>query len=107
MSTLRKISGFLPYLAVVFLNAFVDLGHKIVIQNTIFKTYSGQEQVVLTAIVNGLILLPFILLFSPAGFLADRFAKPRIIRHAALAAVVATLAITFCYYQGCSGPLSR
>jgi acyl-[acyl-carrier-protein]-phospholipid O-acyltransferase/long-chain-fatty-acid--[acyl-carrier-protein] ligase len=100
MSTLRKISGFLPYLAIVFLNAFVDLGHKIVIQNTIFKTYSGQEQVVLTAIVNGLILLPFILLFSPAGFLADRFAKPRIIRHAALAAVAATLAITFCYYQG-------
>ncbi|NQX87980.1 MAG: MFS transporter [Halioglobus sp.] len=100
MSTLRRISGFLPYLAIVFFNAFVDLGHKIVIQNTIFKTWSGQEQVVLTAIVNGLILLPFILLFSPAGFLADRFAKPRVIRHAAFAAVVATLAITFCYYQG-------
>jgi len=100
MSALRSITGFLPYLLVVFLNAFVDLGHKIVIQNTVFKTYSGQEQVVLTAIVNGLILLPFILLFSPAGFLADRFAKHRIIRHAALAAVGATLAITFCYYQG-------
>ncbi len=100
MSALRKITGFAPYLLVVFLNAFVDLGHKIVIQNTIFKTYSGQEQVVLTAIVNGLILLPFILLFSPAGFLADRFSKHRIIRHAALAAVGATLAITFCYYQG-------
>jgi len=100
MSTLRKIGGFLPYLAIVFLNAFVDLGHKIVIQNTVFKTWSGQEQIVLTAIVNGLILLPFILMFSPAGFLADRFAKQRIIRHAALAAVGATLAITVCYYQG-------
>ena len=100
MSLLRRITGFTPYLLVVFLNAFVDLGHMIVIQNTIFKTYSGQEQVVLTAIINGLILLPFILLFSPSGFLADRFAKHRIIRHAAAAAVAATLAITFCYYQG-------
>ncbi|MEH6571494.1 MAG: MFS transporter, partial [Halioglobus sp.] len=100
MSRLRSIQGFMPYIIVVFLNAFVDLGHKIVIQNAIFKTYDGQEQVILTALVNGLILLPFILLFSPAGFLADRFSKHRIIRHAALAAVGATLLITYCYYQG-------
>ena len=92
--------GFIPYITVVFLNAFVDLGHKIVIQNAIFKSYDGREQVVLTAIVNGLILLPFILLFSPAGFLADKFAKHRIMRHSAFLAVVATLLITFSYYQG-------
>ncbi|MBN7796601.1 MFS transporter [Parahaliea mediterranea] len=92
--------GYYAYLAVVFLNAFVDLGHKIVIQNAIFKSYDGQQQVVLTAIVNGLILLPFILLFSPAGFLADRFAKHRVIRHSALVAVIATGLITFSYYQG-------
>ena len=42
----------LPYLAAMFLNAFVDLGHKIVIQNTVFKIYDGNKQVVLTAIVN-------------------------------------------------------
>ena len=92
--------GFLPYLVVVFLNAFVDLGHKIVIQNTIFKNYDGQAQVILTAVVNRLILLPFSLLFSPAGFLSDRFAKHRIMRHSALFAVAATLAITVAYYQG-------
>ena len=95
-----RIKGFVPYLVVVFLNAFVDLGHKIVIQNAIFKSYDGQEQVILTAIVNGLILLPFILLFSPAGFLADRFAKHRIMRYSAFIAVIATLLITFSYYQG-------
>ena len=97
--SLRK-KGFSPYIVVVFINAFVDLGHKIVIQNTIFKSYDGQHQVVLTAIVNGLILLPFILLFSPSGFLADKFAKNLIIRYSAVVAVVATLMITFCYYQG-------
>lgn len=96
----QQQKGFLPYILVVFLNAFVDLGHKIVIQNTIFKHYDGQAQVILTAVINGLILLPFILLFSPAGFLSDRFAKERIIRYSALFAIAATLAITFAYYQG-------
>ncbi len=100
MTPLRKISGFLPYLLVVFLNAFVDLGHKIVIQNTIFKHWDGESQVILTALINALILLPFILLFSPAGYLADKYAKPRVMRWSALFAVLATSLITACYFMG-------
>tara|TARA_R110002110_G_scaffold205066_7_gene417282 strand:+ start:436792 stop:439923 length:3132 start_codon:yes stop_codon:yes gene_type:complete len=95
-----KIKGYIPYLVIVFLNAFVDLGHKIVIQNAIFKTYDGQQQVVLTALVNSLILLPFILLFSPSGYLSDKWPKQRIIRYSALFAIGATLLITLAYYQG-------
>ena len=97
---LHKLTGALPYLVIVFINAFVDLGHKITIQNTVFKVYDGDTQVILTAIVNGLILLPFILLFSPAGFIADKYPKSRVIRAAAWVAVLLTSAITFCYYQG-------
>lgn len=97
---LWRIAGFLPFIAVAFLNATLDLGHKILIQNTLFKAYDGPEQVLLTAVVNALILLPFILLFTPAGFLSDRFAKPRVIRNTAAAAIGLTLAITLCYYQG-------
>ena len=41
MLQLFRIAGFLPYVAMVFLNAFVDLGHKIIIQNTLFKAYEG------------------------------------------------------------------
>lgn len=100
MSQLTRIRGFIPYLLIVFLNAFVDLGHKIIVQNTVFKVYDGQEQVILTAIVNALILLPFILLFSPAGFFSDRFAKHLVMRAAAWAGVVITLLITVCYYAG-------
>lgn len=84
----------------IFLNAFVDLGHKIIIQNTVFKIYDGSTQVILTAIINGLILLPFVLLFTPSGFLADRFNKPKIMRWAAAVAVVITLLITLSYYLG-------
>ena len=80
MTPLSRIPGFLPFVVMVFLNAFVDLGHKIIIQNTVFKTYDGGEQIVLTAVVNALILLPFVLLFTPSGFISDRFAKHRVMR---------------------------
>ncbi len=100
MTQLFRITGFLPYLSMIFLNAFVDLGHKIIIQNTLFKVYDGDTQILLTAIVNALILLPFVLLFSPSGFLADRFPKHLVMRVSAWVAVGVTLAITACYYLG-------
>lgn len=95
-----RLPGFISFLAVAFINAMVDLGHKILIQNTIFKIYDDATQVALTAVVNALILLPFILLFTPAGFLSDRFSKPFIMRISALLAVIITLLITLAYYQG-------
>ena len=95
-----KLTGAINFLVVVFLNAFTDLGHKIIIQNTVFKVYDGSMQIVLTAIVNGLILLPFILVFSPAGYLSDRFAKNKIMKYSALFAIIITLGITYAYYHG-------
>ncbi len=100
MKSIFALRGFVPFLLMIFLNAFVDLGHKIIIQNTVFKLYDGDIQVILMALVNGLILLPFILLFSPSGFIADRFSKPRVMQISALVAVGLTLLITLCYYQG-------
>ena len=95
-----SVAGFIPYIWVVFLNAFTDLGHKIIIQNTVFKIYDGQTQIVLTAIVNALILLPFILLFTPSGFISDRYAKNKVMLISAWAAVFITLGITAAYYYG-------
>ncbi len=100
MDRLFKTAGFIPFSLIIFLNAFVDLGHKILIQNTIFKIYDGQTQIILTAIVNGLILLPFILLFSPAGFLSDRNPRPKVIKYSSMVAVGLTLLITLSYYLG-------
>jgi len=84
MGKLLKIEGFLSYIAIIFLNAMTDLGHKIILQNTVFKVYSGKELIILTAIINALILLPFILFFTPAGFLSDRYPKTKIIKYASL-----------------------
>ncbi len=100
MKQLFKIAGFTPYIFIVFLNSMTDLGHKIVLQNTIFKAYEGTELIILTAIVNGLILLPFIFLFSPSGFLSDKYPKVQIIRVASLAAIVITTLILASYIMG-------
>jgi acyl-[acyl-carrier-protein]-phospholipid O-acyltransferase / long-chain-fatty-acid--[acyl-carrier-protein] ligase len=100
MGRLFKLQGFLAYTSMIFLNAFVDLGHKIVIQNTVLKIYDGQTQIILIAIVNALILMPFILLFSPAGFLSDKYPKNIVMRLSAWAAVVCTILITLFYYLG-------
>jgi len=100
MKNLLKIPAFLPYIFIVFLNAMTDLGHKIILQNTIFKAYSGSELIILTAIVNALILLPFILLFSPSGFISDKYPKTKVIEISALFAIGITLLITLSYYMG-------
>lgn len=70
-----KIYGLIPFLLVAFINAFVDLGHKIIIQNTIYKVYEGSTQLLLTAIVNALILLPFILMLSTLRIFSRQISK--------------------------------
>ncbi len=100
MSRILHIAGVLPYTFALFLNAFTDLGHKIILQNTVFKIYDDQTQIMYTAILNALILLPFILLLTPSGYLSHRFSKVKVMRYGALAAVFITLLITLSYYQG-------
>lgn len=96
--SLWKMAGFIPFLGIAFLNAFTDLGHKILIQNTLFKVYDGFELTFYTSLIQMMILLPFLLVFTPAGFLSDRFSKVKIVRYSAFAAVPITIAITCAYY---------
>lgn len=100
MFRLFHIRGFAAFIAMMFLNAFVDLGHKIVIQNTVFRIYDGPVQVTLTAILNGLILLPFVLLFTASGYCSDRYAKPEVMKISAGFAVGFTLLIALFYHLG-------
>lgn len=100
MKSVWHTQGTLAFLSVIFLNAFVDLGHKITIQNTIFKVYDGGYQVILTAIVNALILLPFILLFTPSGYVSDKYPKAKVMQVSALLAVFISVLITISYFLG-------
>ena len=100
MKNIFKQKGVIPFIIVIFLNAIVDLGDKIILQNAIFKIYDGGTQIVLTAFVNGLILLPFITLFTPAGFLSDRFSKSVILRDSSKFALGLVTLITGSYFLG-------
>jgi acyl-[acyl-carrier-protein]-phospholipid O-acyltransferase/long-chain-fatty-acid--[acyl-carrier-protein] ligase len=104
MRTLLKIQGFTPYILVVLLSAMTDLGHKIIIQNTVFKSFDGSQQIALTAVVNALILLPFILMFTPSAFISDRFAKNKVIKICAAASIPLTMLIVVCYHAGLFWP---
>jgi acyl-[acyl-carrier-protein]-phospholipid O-acyltransferase/long-chain-fatty-acid--[acyl-carrier-protein] ligase len=95
-----KTKGIIPFILVVFFNAIVDLGDKIILQNVIFKIYDGSMQVILTAFVNSLILIPFIALFTPSGFLSDRFSKSVIMQHSSKIALVVISLIGVSYYFG-------
>lgn len=102
--TLWQTKGFKPLCFGIFLNAFIDLGHKITIQNTIFKLYDGSEQIWLTAVVNALILLPYILFFAPSGMASDRFAKANVLKFTSISTILLTLGLAICYWQGAFWP---
>jgi len=91
------------FLAIVFVNAFMDLGHKILLQDTLLQTNSAahsNEYMILAPILNALILLPYIMLFTPSGFISDKFSKPRVMFWTAAAAIPITIFIAICYHQG-------
>lgn len=100
MSTKLLRTSTLPFFVAGFFNAFVDLGHKIVIQNALFKSYDGAELILRTTLIQAMVLLPFVLVMTPAGFFADKYPKHIVMRIAAFAAIPITLLITLCYYQG-------
>jgi acyl-[acyl-carrier-protein]-phospholipid O-acyltransferase/long-chain-fatty-acid--[acyl-carrier-protein] ligase len=98
--SLLRIQGFAVYLLVVFVNAFVDLGHKVVIQSTALTVFEGTTLTVVTALVNVLMLMPFILLFSPSGFVSDKYPKHRVMQLSAWIKLASVLIILVAYHQG-------
>jgi len=96
--------GAWPFYLAIFVNAAVDLGHKITLQNTVFKAHNGAEQIALIAAVNALILLPFIFFFKPVGALNARMPKPRVMRMAAWLSLVLTICIYLFYRYGLFWP---
>lgn len=83
-----------------FLNAFNDLGHKITLQNILYKNLDGSEQIIWTAILNLLILLPFIFFYKASGALSDSNAKPKLMAKLALVAIIFMSLIAVGYFLG-------
>ena len=97
---LLRQPGAKAFYGVIFLNACVDLGHKITLQNTVFKAHDGPYQVALIAVINALILLPYVTLFYPIGRVADQLPKPRLIQLAASCAGLLCMGLFVFYTLG-------
>ena len=100
MKALLSHSGAKAFYAVIFFNAVIDLGHKITLQNTVFKVHDGGYQIILIAIINALILLPYITLVVPIGRVANSTPKPIMMKVAAWCSLFLTIMITLFYYLG-------
>ena len=87
-------------LSVIFFNTFVDLGHKILLQDTLFRTSHSHDYLIYSSILSAFILLPYIFLFTPSGFISDKFSKPKVMFWTALSAVPIFILITIFYYLG-------
>lgn len=100
MLKLLKNREFASFLVIVFLNAFTDIGHKMIVHNAVFKYYSGATQILFTALINILMIAPYIAVFTPAGFLADRFSKRLVMRYVAACSIPLAIMATWCYANG-------
>ena len=94
--TLIKIA----FLFVVFCNAFVDVTHKVLLQNIAFKVFDGSTQVVWISIINSLIIIPFILLFTLSGFLSDKYDKKNILVYGAVSSFLLSILMIIAYLSG-------
>jgi len=88
------------FLAIIALNVLVDIGHKVTLQNIVFKTFDGTEQIILTTIINALIIIPFILLFSPSSFISNKYPKDKIIKTSAFIGMILSAGMVFAYLNG-------
>ncbi|MGP2657409.1 acyl-[ACP]--phospholipid O-acyltransferase [Malaciobacter sp. WC5094] len=88
------------FLFVVFGNVIVDVSHKILLQNIAFKIFDGSTQVVWISIINALILVPFLLLFTVSGFISDKYNKKNILIYGAISSFVLSVLMIFSYLSG-------
>ncbi len=90
----------LAFLVVVFCNTLVDVFHKVLLQNIAFKVFDGSEQVVWISLINAMIIIPFLLLFTVSGYLSDRYNKKDILIYGAVSSFILSVFMIFSYLSG-------
>jgi len=88
------------FLFVVFCNALVDVSHKVLLQNIAFKVFDGSEQVIWISIINAMIIIPFLLLFTVSGYLSDKYNKKDILIYGAVSSFCLSILMIVAYLSG-------
>ena len=87
----------LAFLFVVFCNAVVDVAHKVLLQNIAFKVFDGSTQVIWISLINALIIIPFLLLFTVSGYLSDKYNKKNILIYGAISSFCLSVLMVISY----------
>jgi len=90
----------MAFLFVVFCNVIVDVSHKVLLQNIAFKIFDGSDQVIWISIINGLIIIPFLLLFTLSGYISDKYNKKDILVYGAISSFSLSVLMVFAYVTG-------
>ncbi len=85
------------FLFVVFCNVVVDVAHKVFLQNIAFKIFDGSTQVIWISIINAMIIIPFLLLFTLSGYLSDKYNKKNILIYGAVSSFTLSVLMIFAY----------
>ena len=98
---MNKINNILAikmaFLFVVFCNVIVDVAHKVFLQNIAFKVFDGSNQVIWISIINALIIIPFLLLFTVSGYLSDKYNKKNILIYGAISSFCLSVLMVISY----------
>ena len=101
MSKINNILSIkIAFLFVVFCNAVVDVAHKVLLQNIAFKIFDGSIQVIWISIINALIIIPFLLLFTVSGYLSDKYNKKDILVYGAVSSFLLSGLMIISYLSG-------
>ena len=101
MNKINNISNIkIAFLFVVFCNVIVDVAHKVFLQNIAFKVFDGSTQVIWISIINGLIIIPFLLLFTVSGYLSDKYNKKDILVYGAVSSFLLSVLMVISYLSG-------
>ncbi len=85
------------FLFVVFCNVIVDIAHKVFLQNIAFKVFDGSNQVIWISLINALIIIPFLLLFTVSGYLSDKYNKKNILIYGAVSSFCLSVLMVISY----------
>lgn len=88
------------FLLVISCNVIVDVAHKVLLQNVAFKIFDSSQQVIWISIINGLIILPFLLLFSLSGHISDRYNKKNVLIYGACSSFALSVLMVVAYASG-------
>ena len=98
---MNKINNLLSikiaFLFVAFCNALVDVAHKVFLQNIAFKVFDGTTQVIWISIINAMIIIPFLLLFTLSGYLSDKYNKKNIMVYGAVSSFLLSVLMIISY----------